>query len=233
MKPGGRFADPEVQSALIEINPEHKLRKYALDKFGDKLHRLDPSRPAWTVTAHLQKDCYKFIHHSQPRTITVREAARLQSFPDWFDFDDLKLGPAYRLIGNAVPPKLAQAFAQSFLEADPLLTTRLREHTPALINDEVWSRLESIVQSESRSLGRRPLQPRQIISGILYVLQTGIPWDQLPPPLGFGSGSTCRTRLSQWKRTGLWYKIEAVIGAAAEERSIGAMNDVKVPEAAA
>jgi DNA (cytosine-5)-methyltransferase 1 len=76
------------------------------------------------VTAHLQKDCYKFIHYSQPRTITVREAARLQSFPDWFRFEGLSMVASFGLIGNAVPPLMAQAFAESFAEADAALFTR-------------------------------------------------------------------------------------------------------------
>jgi DNA (cytosine-5)-methyltransferase 1 len=126
MRPGARFSDPAVQAALREINPEHKLIKYATDKFQDKLHKLDPGRASWTVTAHLQKDCYKFIHYEQARTISVREAARLQSFPDWFVFPD-SLGPAFRLIGNAVPPMMAQAFAASFRAWDPLLS----DGTPA------------------------------------------------------------------------------------------------------
>ncbi len=124
MKPGARFADPDVQKAIREINPHHKLIKYSTDKFKDKLHKLDPERPAWTVTAHLQKDCYKFIHYSQPRTITVREAARLQSFPDWFRFEGLSMVASFGLIGNAVPPLMAQAFAESFAEADAALFTR-------------------------------------------------------------------------------------------------------------
>jgi DNA (cytosine-5)-methyltransferase 1 len=106
---------------MREINPDHKLIKYSKDKFKDKLHKLDPKRPAWTVTAHLQKDCYKFIHHRQARTITVREAARLQSFPDWFLFEDLSMISAFRLIGEAVPPVFMRAFAESFVKADPWL----------------------------------------------------------------------------------------------------------------
>lgn len=204
MPPGGRFADPGVQAAIVEINPEHKLRKYAVDKFGDKLHRLDPDRSAWTVTAHLQKDCYKFIHHREARTITVREAARLQSFPDWFDFDDLKLGPAFRLIGNAVPPRMAQAFAECFLEADAELAERLRVHTPPLVSDELWRRLSSCFPERPAGLGRPRLNDRQTLSGILYVLRTGVPWEQLPATRGFGSGQTCRLRLAEWQRDGIW-----------------------------
>ena len=118
MASGAKFADEDVQQAIREINPEHKLIKYAVDKFKDKLHKLDPNRPAWTVTAHLQRDCYKFIHHRQARTISVREAARLQTFPDWFSFAPVKMIGAFRLIGNAVPPLLAQRFAESIREAE-------------------------------------------------------------------------------------------------------------------
>ena len=118
MRPGARFADPDVQAAIRRINPRHKLIKYATDKYKDKLHKLDPDRPAWTVTAHLQKDCYKFIHFEQPRTITVREAARLQGFPDWFRFDGISMVGSFGLIGNAVPPVMARSFAESFAAAD-------------------------------------------------------------------------------------------------------------------
>ena len=120
MAHGSKFSDAEVQQAMKEINPGHKLLKYSREKFQDKLHKLHPNRPSWTVTAHLQKDCYKFIHYDQARTVSVREAARLQSFPDWFVFPP-SLGPAFRLIGNAVPPLLAQAFAESFRSSDPEL----------------------------------------------------------------------------------------------------------------
>lgn len=123
MGPGARFADSEVQQAMRDINPEHHLCKYATDKFGDKLHRLDPDRPAWTVTAHLSRDCYKFIHHRSPRTISVREAARLQSFPDWFSFAGLGLNAAFSMIGNAVPPLMARQLAESILVTDQTIRT--------------------------------------------------------------------------------------------------------------
>jgi DNA (cytosine-5)-methyltransferase 1 len=112
MAQGERFADERVRQLVKAINPKHHLSSYSVESFTDKLHRLQGVKPAWTITAHLQKDGYKFIHHRQARTISVREAARLQSFPDWFRFGELGMGSAFRLIGNAVPPLMARAFAR-------------------------------------------------------------------------------------------------------------------------
>lgn len=89
-----------------------RLRRYRDDIFKDKYHRMIWDEPSWTVTAHLAKDGYKYIHPDQCRTISVREAARLQSFPDRFRF----AGPRtsrFRQIGNAVPPLLGRAIAET------------------------------------------------------------------------------------------------------------------------
>jgi DNA (cytosine-5)-methyltransferase 1 len=75
-------------------------------------------QPARTLMAHLGKDGYSHIHYdsSQARTISVREAARLQSFPDGFMFCGT-MNPAFRQIGNAVPPIMARALAQQIMSA--------------------------------------------------------------------------------------------------------------------
>ena len=90
---------------------------YPVEKFRCKWRKLSADRPSWTVTAHLGKDSYSHIHHddAQGRTITVREAARLQSFPDAFQFSG-NFGDCFRQIGNAVPPRLAWALAASLLQ---------------------------------------------------------------------------------------------------------------------
>ena len=89
-----------------------RLKRYRDDIFEDKYKRLYWDRPSWCVTAHLSKDCYTHIHPSQTRTISVREAARLQSFPDSFQFTG-GMGSKFRLIGNAVPPLVAKEIASS------------------------------------------------------------------------------------------------------------------------
>jgi DNA (cytosine-5)-methyltransferase 1 len=78
---------------------------YDTTKFSSKWWKMVPEQPSRTIVAHLQMDTYSHIHYDsdQARAITVREAARLQSFPDGFRFlGAMKEG--YRQIGNAVPP---------------------------------------------------------------------------------------------------------------------------------
>jgi len=86
---------------------------YRNNAFDDKWRKLDPQKPAWTVTAHLWRDGYSHIHYrsAEARTISIREAARLQSFPDGFQFSG-NHGDAFKQIGNAVPPLLARAVAE-------------------------------------------------------------------------------------------------------------------------
>jgi DNA (cytosine-5)-methyltransferase 1 len=88
-----------------------RLKRYRDDIFRDKYKKLIRRKPAWTVTAHFEKDVYTHIHPTQPRTISVREAARLQSFPDDFRFAG-HMGDRFRQIGNAVPPFMAWGIAE-------------------------------------------------------------------------------------------------------------------------
>ena len=99
------------------INVQEKVRKnvippYDRTKFQTRWRRLNPEKPSHTVVAHLSVDTYSHIHPWEPRGITVREAARLQSFPDDFIFHG-NMGDAFKQIGNAVPPLMSYNIAKS------------------------------------------------------------------------------------------------------------------------
>ena len=87
---------------------------YDPGKFPNKWWKLYRDKPVRTLLAHLGKDSYSHIHFDseQARTISIREAARLQSFPDGFVFRG-SMNPAFKQIGNAVPPLVAYAIAMA------------------------------------------------------------------------------------------------------------------------
>lgn len=91
---------------------EKMVPRYDREKFEGKWHKLDETRPSHTLVAHLSKDTYSHIHPWEPRGITVREAARLQAFPDDFFFD-CSMSDAFKQIGNAVPPLLSYGVAKA------------------------------------------------------------------------------------------------------------------------
>ena len=84
------------------------LQPYRDDVFTDKYKKQNPAEPASTILAHIQKDGHMFIHPTEARSLSPREAARLQSFRDTYWFPESRTN-AYRLIGNAVPPRLGEA----------------------------------------------------------------------------------------------------------------------------
>jgi DNA (cytosine-5)-methyltransferase 1 len=91
---------------------------YPVGSFPNRWWKLRPDFPSRTLMAHIGKDTYSHIHYdsAQARVISVREAARLQSFPDGFRFCGT-MNPAFRQIGNAVPPIMARELAQTILNA--------------------------------------------------------------------------------------------------------------------
>jgi DNA (cytosine-5)-methyltransferase 1 len=99
---------------------------YDVRKFPNRWWKLEPDQPVRTLMAHIGKDTYSHIHwdSDQARTISVREAARLQGFPDGFLFEGT-MNPAFRQIGNAVPPLMAAAIAEVMLETLRLAARRL------------------------------------------------------------------------------------------------------------
>ena len=105
LKPGDTYAD---------LPPS--LQRYSANGFTDKYNRLLWNQLSRSVTAHLEKDGYWYIHPSQDRTISIREAARIQTFPDWFRFAG-QPSKRFKQIGNAVPPLLAEAIGRRLAAA--------------------------------------------------------------------------------------------------------------------
>lgn len=109
----------DVESGQLKYSSIESIKQLYFERTGKqsnihKYYVLRWDKPSNTIPAHLYKDGLRHIHPdpSQKRTITVREAARLQSFDDDFEFTG-SLTDQYKMVGNAVPPKLARAIALS------------------------------------------------------------------------------------------------------------------------
>ena len=150
------------------------LKRYRDDIFDDKYKRLDPNDVSRTITSHISKDGYWYIHPFQDRTLTVREAARLQTFPDSVRF----AGPpsaAFRQIGNAVPVVLGRRIGEAVLSSldrarrSPISTRLIAEeladwfketppvHVPWLAAESRWQVIQAELLWSRISDGTAPL----------------------------------------------------------------------------
>ncbi len=84
-----------------------------------------------------------------------------------------------------------------------------------LVDDELWKAVEPLIPSPKprrfRFPGRKPLPPRKALTGILFVLKSGIPWEMLPQEMGCGSGMTCWRYLHNWAEAGVWAEMHVVM----------------------
>lgn len=133
----------DIDSGRNELQNADKLNEIYNNATGGnskvhKYHVLRRTQPSTTITAHLHKDGLRFIHYDpkQKRTITVREAARLQSFPDDFEFLSTR-GNQYKMIGNAVPPEFARR-----------LSLAVNEFIEYLYNDAERTKKENFEKEE-------------------------------------------------------------------------------------
>jgi len=85
----------------------------------------------------------------------------------------------------------------------------------ALVDDALWALIEPLLPKRRRRnrqyAGRKPIPDRAVLTGILFVLRSGVPWNMLPREMGCGSGTTCWRRLVRWQRAGVWKRLHAVL----------------------
>src|ERR671921_1242349 len=82
-----------------------------------------------------------------------------------------------------------------------------------LVTDELWAVVAPLLPKRRphRKGGRPWVDDRAVLTGILFVLRSGIPWRMLPPEMGCGSGVTCWRRLREWQRRGVWKQLHRVM----------------------
>jgi len=84
-----------------------------------------------------------------------------------------------------------------------------------LVSDALWQRIEPLLPPPPprrfRFPGRRPLSYRKILTGIVFVLKTGINWEDLPAELGWGCGKTCKNYLKEWQEAGIWQGLHHIL----------------------
>jgi transposase len=84
-----------------------------------------------------------------------------------------------------------------------------------LVSDGLWALVEPLLPPAKprrfRFPGRKPITDRQALTGILFVLKTGIPWEDLPVEMGCGCGMTCWRRLQAWQQAGVWFRLYQVL----------------------
>ena len=83
-----------------------------------------------------------------------------------------------------------------------------------LVSDELWEQIEPLLppEPEPSPLGGRPrVTNRQALTGVVFVLRTGIPWQALPTEMGCGSGSTCWRRFAEWTQLAVWSKLHTLL----------------------
>lgn len=136
---------------------------YDKENFKDRYTRQHRNKPCSTIVAHLSKDGLMFIHPTQNRSLTPREAARIQSFPDWFKFPIARTHQ-FRVIGNAVPPLVSEAIGMAvrkYLEKPARQQTKIKfQLSPLPQNDaqalEWLSQL--VLAADSKAIRKIPLE---------------------------------------------------------------------------
>ena len=84
-----------------------------------------------------------------------------------------------------------------------------------LVSDKLWELIQPLLPTPKsrrrRYPGRKPLSDRRVLTGMLFVLKSGIPWQMLPQEMGCGSGMSCWRRLRDWQEAGVWQRLHELL----------------------
>lgn len=84
-----------------------------------------------------------------------------------------------------------------------------------ILDDALWGLITPLLPPprprRAKNPGRKPLDDRAVLTGILFVLESGIPWEMLPQEMGCGSGMSCWRRLRAWQDAGVWRRLHEVL----------------------
>ena len=167
---------PPGSSSAVEMRRGVEFEfPYDTGSFKDRYTRQHSNQPCSTIVAHLAKDGLMFIHPTQNRSLTPREAARVQTFPDWFVFPETRTH-SFRMIGNAVPPLVAEAAAlgvRRFLSTDrsakkparPAANARHTTFDLPVNRADATSRLESFTDLRTDRKVLRALSTAEFLRG--------------------------------------------------------------------
>jgi transposase len=106
-----------------------------------------------------------------------------------------------------------------------IAVVRKGQQLPWIVSDELWAGIQPLLPVPPRRAdhpGRKRLDDRKVLCGILFVLYVGIRWEFLPQELGFGSGMTCWRRLRDWNDAGVWTRLHENL--LAELHAAGALD---------
>ena len=92
-----------------------------------------------------------------------------------------------------------------------------------LVSDELWAIVAPLLpqhRAKPGNRGRPPVSDRAALTGILFVLKSGIPWEMLPGEMGCGSGMTCWRRLRDWHKAGVWQRLHEILLARLQQANL-------------
>lgn len=230
--------EKRFQRIIREFRPGIQLSDEERKKLNVNKHRIAPlaaNEPCHTLTS-LPDD---LIHYREPRVPTVREYARIQSFPDWFEFrskyttggDRRRVEvPRYTQAANAVPPLLAEALGLTLLKIHELVSSQEQkredcETAPTPISDVDWLIIEPLLRRRETRGPKTQVNIREIWNALQFHLQTNCQWNELPT--GSPKASNVQYYYQKWRGATLVLVLKTLSECSPEKIPSAPLNGVE------